>query len=350
MHISRTFKVQIETAVVKVYRSYHRRTAITQALLRMVETALVFIHLDAHSQQILVVRTGYTADIFLIRYLRRYYPDVHSRLCRKVKDCQHLVVGDEIGCGNVYIFLGVVYHVHINKLAHVFGVQRRVAVGDDKALGIVSGTGNTVTLIIVIRSRDNVPHMQKHNSEVPYAVALQHNGRVLPVAETVNTVYILVRYIYSAVEGHLAVDDKYLSVVTVVLDGRKERTEAVEYHTLDTLLDKLLLIHERQEELGAHPVIDKPYLDAFRDLVQEYLQYLLPHLAVVDDEVFHEDEALGFFELSYHRLELILARGEVSHPCVRTGRETTVVVNIACQLIPLGRIVPYILHKGTVGL
>ena len=32
-----------------------------------------------------MVRTGYTADIFLIRYLRRYYPDVHSRLCRKVK-------------------------------------------------------------------------------------------------------------------------------------------------------------------------------------------------------------------------------------------------------------------------
>ncbi len=103
--------------------------------------------------------------------------------------------------------------------------------------------------------------MQKHYSVVPYTVTSEHNCGILPVSEAVYAVNVFISNVDTSAEGYLAVNNKYLAVIPVVLDSREEGSERIEYPTLNSLFRELFLVPERQRELRAHSVIQKPYLD-----------------------------------------------------------------------------------------
>ena len=88
--------------------------------------------------------------------------------------------------------------------------------------------------------------MQKHYSVVPYTVTSEHNCGILPVSEAVYAVNVFISNVDTSAEGYLAVNNKNLAVI--------------EYPTLNSLFRELFLVPERQRELRAHSVIQKPYL------------------------------------------------------------------------------------------
>ena len=62
-----------------------------------------------------------------------YDADIEAALGGIFQRSDQLVVGYQIGGGDIDVFPGVVYHIEIDHFAHIFPVKRGVAVGDDKA-------------------------------------------------------------------------------------------------------------------------------------------------------------------------------------------------------------------------
>ena len=83
---------------------------------------------------------------------------------------------------------------------------RAVPVGDDKALCLRfrEGTGEELRKL---RLSLDAPHLQKQGSHGAHALALQHDGSVLPAAVFFNVVDVLVGQIHAAGKAHAAIYD-----------------------------------------------------------------------------------------------------------------------------------------------
>ena len=95
-----------------------------------------FILIDFHTQRfkISVERPCYNAHIPFIRYLRSDYPNINTAFCRIAQDGEHFVVRNKIRGRDIDIILGIIYHIHIDKLAHILVIERGVTVGDNIAV------------------------------------------------------------------------------------------------------------------------------------------------------------------------------------------------------------------------
>ena len=76
-----------------------------------------------------------------------------------------------------------------------------------------------------------LPEFKEHYRKAEHRFAPQHDGGILPMAVGRGYVDIFIGQIDAAGKGGLAVDDHYLSVVTVVLYGRHKWAERVEHMT-----------------------------------------------------------------------------------------------------------------------
>ena len=153
---------------------------------------------------------------FFVGYARQDYLHLNAALCRVFEGDFKLVVEDKIRRHYVHIAYRAVEYVDVDVLADPFAVKRRVAVWHYKAVGGVCGVEQLALVPGGLRL-GHIPHLQKHQRKALHSLAFEHYRGVLPVPETVDAVYVFVCEVYAAVECDLAVDDEYLSVVTVVV-------------------------------------------------------------------------------------------------------------------------------------
>ena len=95
-----------------------------------------------------------------------------------------------------------------------------------------SCTGCTVLgaegAVVRLTGAESVPEVEEHHGETPRSIALDAQGGVLPVAEALLRVDILVGQVHAAGVGDAPVDDHDLAVVAVVHHQREHRHHRVE--------------------------------------------------------------------------------------------------------------------------
>ena len=107
------------------------------------------------------------------------------------------------------------------------------------------------------------------------------------------SVDILVGQIDAAGEADVAVDDADLAVVAGVEAAGEDRHKGVKDATLDAHLLEGLVVAGGQDHDAAHVVVDDPHVHPLRRLLAQDVQDGVPHLALLDDEIFQEDVVLG---------------------------------------------------------
>ena len=106
----------------------------------------------------------------------------------------------------MYAVPGAVEQVDVHHLAHPLAVQRAVAVGDDKAVGLRFRDGSGEELG-KLRLPLDAPHLQKQSSHGAHALAFQHDSSVLPAAIFFNVIDVLIGQIHAAGKAHTAIHD-----------------------------------------------------------------------------------------------------------------------------------------------
>ena len=113
-------------------------------------------------------------------------------------------------------------------------IKRTVSIRQNKSLGAYL-TGlvrpRIVIGIILVNVGYYLPHLKKQERQAPCRLAFHHNGGILPMTVLFILIDIFVSKIDPTRKGYLAVNRHDLSVVTVVLFRRKERTEGIEHGT-----------------------------------------------------------------------------------------------------------------------
>ena len=107
-----------------------------------------------------------------------------------------------------------------------------------------------------------------------------------------HTVDIFIPDIHAARKADLSVNHKNLSVVAVVVMRGKNRANRRKHLALHALRLKLLRIPIRQIKHRTGSVIHHPYLNTCLHLPFQNLQNFLPHIAFLQDEIFHKNELL----------------------------------------------------------
>lgn len=195
----------------------------------------------------------------LVRDARQDQPHVHAPLGRKGQGGLELAVEDQIRGHDVHVSLRPVQDVDVHLLPHMVGVHGTVPVGDDEALRLGRGgrrdlrhDGEVRRLFI------QIPHLQEHQGEAAGGLALQHDGRVLPVAVLDDAVDVLVRQIHPAGKGGVAVDHQDLPVVPVVVVGGDERGDGGEGLAADAQFPQPLRVVAGKRGQLAGPVRTSP--------------------------------------------------------------------------------------------
>ena len=85
---------------------------------------------------------------------------IHAALGGKAQGGLQLTVQNEVGRDDMYAVPGAVEQIDVHHLAHPLAIQRAVAVGDDKAVGLRfrEGAGEELGKL---RLPLDAPHLQK---------------------------------------------------------------------------------------------------------------------------------------------------------------------------------------------
>ena len=242
-----------------------------------------------------------------------------------------------------------VQKVDIHLLTDLVAVEGAVAVGNYVALGVllreggVGEEGSEIGFFLV-----DSPHLEEHETEGPCGVALHHHGGVLPVPEGRLAVYVPVGEVDSAGEGGVPVDDENFPVVAVVIVGRNEGRKGREHLAFysEGVEALRVVVGEVYELVGS--VVHHPNVDPLLRLAGENFQDPSPHFALVDDEIFGENEVLSLFELLEHLLEHILAHGVVGDVRVFVNGETAAPFDILRKGGCAGSLLPEFFEHGFV--
>ena len=263
---------------------------------------------------------GHLEHIALVRDVGGDDAHIHPGLGRVAQGGVGGHVDDQIGGGDVDVFPGLGDHIQIDRLAHRLPVQGRIRVGLDIAgPGAHSGGLRPEMAELLLPAAAVVPHGEEHDRHGPHRVPLQQNGAVLPVAEALPPVDVLVCQVDPAGETHLSVDDHQLPVVPVVQPQGHNGNEAVEHPALDAPGGQLLVVVPGEAEDAAHIVIDQPDLHALGGLLLQNVQDAVPKDAGLEDEVLQEDVPLRLLQLLQHPGKNQIAQGEVFCLCVGIG-------------------------------
>ena len=179
----------------------------------------------------------------------------------------------------------------------------------------------------------DVPHLQKQQQKAHRGAAAQHDRRVLPVAEAFHAVDILVREVHAAGEGDLPVYDEDLAVVAVIVVRGDERHDRRELLCLDAVLLQAIAVVRGKLRHLAHAVVHDAHVHALGGLFDENVENAPPHIALLDDEIFEEDEGLRLAQSLQHCLKFLLAGGEVGHVRVVIDREAAAAVEVFRQIV-----------------
>ena len=139
---------------------------------------------------------------------------------------------------------------------------------------------------------------------------------------------VLVRQIESAAVADVAVNDGDLPVIPVVHRHIEMGTEGVEDSCADARLFQGGTVVGGQGLEGAHIIVEQPDFHTGSRLLLENLQDGVPHLALPNDEILHEDKLLRLLELLFQRFKERLTNGEILTLGAVPYREAGYIFNI----------------------
>ena len=315
IEIHRVLKVQVQTAVIKVDRADDGLAVVADEHLRVHEAGRILIDLHPGVEQLAVMPLGEGEGELLVRHVRQNELHVHAALGRERERHDHRLVEDEVRRHDAHIALGVVEDVEIHALAHTLVVERAVGIRQDVAARArqraqghieIAAVGIGVRLALV-----HAPHLQEHERERAHGLALEAHGRVLPHAVDAHEIGIFIGEVHAAGEADAPVDDGDLAVVAVVVIRAHERAQRREHLAADAERLHALGVAVGQAVERARAVIEYAHLDAGAHPLLQDLQDAAPDVALLDDEIFKENEVLGRLQRLDERADLVLPHGVV---------------------------------------
>ena len=127
------------------------------------------------------------------------------------------------------------------------------------------------------------------------------------MAKPFSLIDIFVSQVDAAGKTGPAIDHTDLTVVTVILDNIKDRTEPVEYFAFDPPSAHLLIILVWQCGKAAEAVIDQSDIHSFFSLFFKDIKDRLPHYPVIYDEIFNENKMLCLLQLMHQNRKHIIS-------------------------------------------
>ena len=294
--------MEVEAPEVQVHGAGDGVAAVHQVDLGVDKARRILIDPDACLGEHFVVGPGDGMDIPLVWDMGRDDPHVQAGLGGGEQGGGDLVVQDQIGGHNIDGPDGPLEQGQQRTLADVLVVQRRIAEGLDEALaaGQAVGIGGPEGGDILQGPGVGVPHGEEHHGHGPDGLAPEKDAAVLPVAEPLMAVDVLVGQIDAAGEAHLSVNNHQLPVVPVVEPSGEHRHEGVEDLGPNAHLPEPLVVARGQGGNAAEVVIEHPDIDAPGGLPPQNIENSLPHDPLADDKELQEDILLGLAELLQH--------------------------------------------------
>ncbi len=285
---------------------------VRQTDLRVDEAGLELKNAHARFRQNLVIGPRHGVDVPLVGDARRDDAHVDAGLRGHAQSRDHLVVQDQIRRHDPEPPAGRLDEALEDRRADIFVVERAVGKGLDIALSkrLLAVIGPE-SLDVFFETRDIVPDAQKHHHHRPHRAAAHQNAAVLPLAEALFFVDILVGKIHPARKTGLAVDDHELAVVAVIEPPGQNRNEGIEHVRLNAHVAQLFAVVHGKIRDAAEIVVHHAHIDALRRLAPENVQDRAPHFSVVDDEKFEKNIVLGFFQLFEHPRKARLAAWKI---------------------------------------
>ena len=322
----------VKAAVIQIDGAHHRLLIVCHKDLGMDEAGAVLIDLHAGGKQRAVMGLGQGPGHLFIRDARQHQAHIHAPLGRELQSGLHLAVQDQVGGHDIDIALRTVENVHIHPLPHLVVVQRAIPIGQHVApclrrrLGGIGQEAVDLQLLLV-----HAPHLQEHQRKAGHRLAPEADGGILPMAKAGAAVNVFIGQIYPAGEGGMAVNDRDLPVIPVVIVGGYKGCHGGKHLAPDAQgLESFGIVMWQGGKL-AGAVIHHPHIHAGLGLLRQDFQDTAPHQALINYEILQKNEVLRLLQGFQQVGPLVLPQGIILHLCVVIHRVAAGAVQVMGQ-------------------
>ena len=329
--------MMVQAAVIQIDGSHHSFSVVADKNLGMNKTRRVFIDSDTGFQQGFIMGLCQCIGNLLVRNPRQNHCHIHPPLRSIFQSSLHLPIQNQIGCHDVHIPKRPVEDIHVNPLSQLVIIQRPVPVRHNIASRLLCSVAlrNRCRKYELFRKFQcffiDIPHLQEHQRKALHRLSLQHNGRILPMSETLNPVDIFIRQIDASVEGSVSVDHQNLAVVPVIIMGGNKGRHRGKNLAFDPQFPQQLQIFMGKKHKLTGAVIHQTYIHALLCLAGQNFQHLPPHQSFVNDKIFQKNEMLRLLQLPQHFGKLVLSQRKIGHLCPVIYRMASAPLNIPHQ-------------------
>ena len=209
--------MQLETAIVHVYRAHKGHLAVHQYALAMKQARREGVDLHSVAEQFAPVAFRHQIGKLMIGDTGHQQLRFHAAVRRHAQGTHHWLVNGQIRRGNGQRLPCAGDHLQKGVLSGVDGVViRSVHKGLDKAFPLHTKTRPVLVIFLVQRAAHSLPQVDKLTGQSPCALSGQPHAAILPIAETLHNIGVFVCQIGASGIRHLAVDTGDLPVVTVI--------------------------------------------------------------------------------------------------------------------------------------
>ena len=343
--------MQLEAAVVHVHGPHERRFPVRQHGFPVQQPRGEPIDLHAVVQQLPEIALRHHKGELVVRDAGHHQPHVHAAAGGHAQGLLHGLVNGQIRRGDVHHVLGPADQLQ----KRVLGRGHRVAVrpvrdGLHKALPRRGALGPVIVMLLLQGAAHALPHIDELPGQSPAGLALQPDAIILPIAEPLGDVGVLVGDIGPAGIGGVPVDAGDLPVVPIVeVQPVHIVVHRVEDQHLRPNAPQLLHGLLRHAHHAAEVVEQHLDLHALSGLPPENIHQPVPQLPLGHDVKLHENEVLRLLHALQHVLQIRLAGGQIHGPGAGVQGEA-LPVQIRRQASPLRVLPPQLLHLEAAGL
>ena len=266
-------------------------------------------------KQLADVGVRHRVGVPVVRRAGQHQPDVHPSVAGDAQRAHDVLVGDKIRRRDIKEAARAADELQKGILGGVVGIiLRTVEKRLTEAVRCRRGVRPVVVPLLVQLAAEKAPHIEERRGQAPDALALQADAAVLPVAEAVDEVRVLVGDVHAAGVGGLAVDDRDLAVVAVIeIEAVDILVHGVEDDDLHARVAQRLQALRAETLDVAKVVEDDLDLHAAAGALAKGRAHAVPELSLGEDKILHEDEALCRFDATEDILQQQRPLGKIDH-------------------------------------